>query len=152
MGTTQFGQLLSSATPLPMPWRGPRSVTQRIPILHDFSPQIRGPPGLSPFGVLLPIAAFQCLCFLMLPRGICLSMILHPHNLRSGETRVVQLWAPWWKAVQPPPKLFQTSGFPALHLKPEAILALPRSIQLLRLCRPPGAGHGTCSLGLWEVM
>nr|KAF6456224.1 golgin A7 family member B [Rousettus aegyptiacus] len=63
-----------------------RGMRVRIPILHDFSPQIPGPPGLSPFEVLLPIAVFQCLYFLMLPRGICLSMILHPRNLRSGET------------------------------------------------------------------
>lgn len=147
MGTTQFGRLLSSAAPLPALQRGPRSVTWRIPILHDCSPQIPRPPGLSPLVALLPMAVFQYL----LPDATTGPLSIYDPastKFESGEMGGVRLWAPWWRAVQPPSDLFWiTQSFPALHPKPEAILALPRSISLLRLCKPPGAGHGAHSLG-----
>lgn len=106
MRTTQFGQPLSAAAPLPTPQK-------KIQVCHvensyparfltpnpasTRTPSIRAP---------LPMAVSQCLLFLMPPRGLCLSVTLPPPNSRSGETGVVSLWALQWGALQPPPDLF----------------------------------------------
>lgn len=70
-------------------------------------PKCHVPEG-SPLGAPLPVAAPQCLCFLMLPQGLCLSVILPPPNLGSGETGEVRLWVLWWRASFqcPRPDLF----------------------------------------------